>query len=988
MAKPSHVKYTFSAGELDPELEGRTDLERYDFAARTMKNALPRYSGGAFKRPGSEFAEYLQNPGKTFRLFPFTYSQDAQNSYLVIVGNGWIRLMQDGAYVLDDDVAALQVLQGVVEAPSHGYSNGDLVYHSGYTNIFIVSQKSTDYFQMLRVDGATFTPDILAPGTLNRVTTLDHPYSQDELAGLSYESYLDAAKITTLDHPPYVLTRTESGWSFEEESFARAKPLGGQSPDLVDSKSYVIDIQVMDDGTGYDPKVDTLTWSGGGADAKGLKMTPTWESTEIRSVAVVEGGSGFNAAPTIGITTSGGSDASFKVEIAKREAGVAATVTAVYSDGTESGPMRPKIKRNIINYTQTEGWLEISWNEVEGAVSYNVYRSVIVPDGEKIHIGFAMGYIGSSLGTTFTDPNITPDFTRQPRTFLNPFANGAVLSIEVTNGGSGYGDNDDLTMTGGDGTQFVGWPVVQDGEIIGVFIADPGKEYTSPALNVTTSGGSGASFDITLSEDAGLNPQVSVIHQNRQYYMGTTEKPLTFWGSKVGELDAFSYSTQVVADDPFEYRLDTSVVTPIKHAVSAQNGMLIFTDKDVRLIRGSDNKAITADENPQNDAVSFVGCGDVKPSRVEADIIYVNSVSRGMQLIQYGQGYSTQEISIMSRHLFEGSKVKALAFAHDTDKIGYGVFEDGTAFAVTINRAERTFGFSRITTQGKYVDVAVVNVGTEEHVYFGVERVWDNTTWKMIEVVKPRDSDDPEDYIHLDGFTRTEKTFPDERITMSGVTGVITVTAAGTVFTADDVDKAFVAGGGRGVITAWNSGTEIEVTLTRDVVKRSVHDSTQAAEMESGDWWIAPYVTTVTRVPFEDATVSIVGDGKQLDDAVVDNGVVELSQPAAAVAVGFGYDLEVTTLPLISHNDQLSGRVVNVFECKAMVRNAGAFEIDGYGSDYRVDEAWGEPTRLAQRTHYITVNTGWNDEGSVTLTQSNGLPFELIQMTMVYDAGD
>lgn len=50
----------FNAGELSPELDGRTDLDKYSKGCRTLENFLPLVQGGAMKRSGFRFVKPVQ----------------------------------------------------------------------------------------------------------------------------------------------------------------------------------------------------------------------------------------------------------------------------------------------------------------------------------------------------------------------------------------------------------------------------------------------------------------------------------------------------------------------------------------------------------------------------------------------------------------------------------------------------------------------------------------------------------------------------------------------------------------------------------------------------------------------------------------------------------------------------------------------------------------------------------------------------------------
>ena len=93
---------TFSSGELDPRMRGRTDVKQYLQGALRMRNFRQLAQGGVQTRPGTDFIEELPADG---RLIPFVFSESV--SYLLVfVANkiiiyenihGWRKLQEIGS---------------------------------------------------------------------------------------------------------------------------------------------------------------------------------------------------------------------------------------------------------------------------------------------------------------------------------------------------------------------------------------------------------------------------------------------------------------------------------------------------------------------------------------------------------------------------------------------------------------------------------------------------------------------------------------------------------------------------------------------------------------------------------------------------------------------------------------------------------------------------------------------------------------------------
>lgn len=113
-------------------------------------------------------------------------------------------------------------------------------------------------------------------------------------------------------------------------------------------------------------------------------------------------------------------------------------VTAVDVNGQESSPSAVATVSSNVDFrtAASPGTSTISWTNVSGAQSYNVYRAVI-PALTGLAAGSLYGYIGNTTGTSFKDPNIAADFSQTPPIAQQPFINGAsVAGATITTAGT------------------------------------------------------------------------------------------------------------------------------------------------------------------------------------------------------------------------------------------------------------------------------------------------------------------------------------------------------------------------------------------------------------------------------------------------------------------------------------------------------------------------------------------------------------------------
>lgn len=100
--KVSPIQNSFNAGELSPQIRGRTDLEKYKSGCATLQNFMPQIFGPVTKRPGTRFVRAVKDSTRKVRLIPFEFS--ATQSVVMEFGHQYIRFHTEGGTVLSGGV--------------------------------------------------------------------------------------------------------------------------------------------------------------------------------------------------------------------------------------------------------------------------------------------------------------------------------------------------------------------------------------------------------------------------------------------------------------------------------------------------------------------------------------------------------------------------------------------------------------------------------------------------------------------------------------------------------------------------------------------------------------------------------------------------------------------------------------------------------------------------------------------------------------------
>lgn len=179
-------------------------------------------------------------------------------------------------------------------------------------------------------------------------------------------------------------------------------------------------------------------------------------------------------------------------------------ITAVDKDSGEESVASDAAYVQNNDIALSAGSNTLTWTAVANAGSYNIYAAT--PSySATVPVSSLYGFAGTSLGPSFTDTNITPDFTKVPPTHTNPFARGKITGVTVTAGGSNYAQTTiGYSITTGTGSGFRGTPVVDNGSFAGFIIENAGEGYLmGDTVTLTDSGGGLAHGTATFTSNPG-----------------------------------------------------------------------------------------------------------------------------------------------------------------------------------------------------------------------------------------------------------------------------------------------------------------------------------------------------------------------------------------------------------------------------------------------------------------------------------------------------
>ena len=232
MARVAAQLTNFTAGELSPRLDGRTDLTKYAAGCSNLENLVIYPHGAAARRPGTTHVAEVTDSSKKTRLIPFEFS--TTQTYILEFSNLKIRFFKDNGAILEGDKTITGITQAnpaVVTSSSHGYSNGDEIKITsvvGMTEVnnkrFLVAGVTTNTFELQDKDSVDINSSgytaYSSAGTANKVYTITSPYLEAELFDIKFAQSADVMYITHPNHEVEKLSRTgHTSWTLADVDF-------------------------------------------------------------------------------------------------------------------------------------------------------------------------------------------------------------------------------------------------------------------------------------------------------------------------------------------------------------------------------------------------------------------------------------------------------------------------------------------------------------------------------------------------------------------------------------------------------------------------------------------------------------------------------------------------------------------------------------------------------------------------------------------------
>ncbi|MCL1939923.1 MAG: hypothetical protein FWG04_04615 [Desulfovibrionaceae bacterium] len=221
----------------------------------------------------------------------------------------------------------------------------------------------------------------------------------------------------------------------------------------------------------------------------------------------------------------------------------------------------------------------------------------------------------------------------------------------------------------------------------------------------------------------GNNPGTVCFHQQRLVLGSPALEPQKWYSSRTGNYEEFSKSKPLKDDDMLEFAIASGRIDRIQW-VASFGDLLIGTS-------GSEYKAIGADQGvvtPSSISVreqSYWGSIKIRPLIIGNSVLHVQRQGSRVRDLFYSlerDGYAGSDLSVMASHLFDDYMIRQWEYQQSPGSTVWAVRNDGVMLALVYMKEHDIWGWTRVTTQGRYLSVACTAGYKQDDLYVVVER--------------------------------------------------------------------------------------------------------------------------------------------------------------------------------------------------------------------------------------------------------------------------
>ncbi len=502
------------------------------------------------------------------------------------------------------------------------------------------------------------------------------------------------------------------------------------------------------------------------------------------------------------------------------------------------------------------------------------------------------------------------------------------------------------------------------------------------------------------------NPGAVGYHEQRRVFGGSLNNPDTSEFSQPGNQSNFNKTVPIKADDSITATLNSQQVNEIRHYVS-MNDLLVFTSGSEWKINSGPDASFgpeTIRQKPQ----TYWGASHIKPVVAGNTILFIEENQNTVRSLGYSfqlDGYTGNNLTIFSHHLFEGYTITDWTFTHSPEGRLYMIRDDGKILALSFDQEQQVVAWSHFDTSGYYESISRIRHGgsqVNDKLYVVVQRSVNGNTVRYIEIMEQAFFDDVRDAFFVDCGLSYDVPVT---ITNSTAANPVVITAASHGFSnGDEVDIFDIIW--EPDVDAYSNETQPDQLNTRRYVVANVTantfeltdslganiDGTAYNAYVSGGT-VRKAVSTVSGLEhLEGRDVVCLADGNIVSNLTVADATITLPRKFSRIHIGLANICDIETLNIETPNGTIQG-----YDKKISKLIVKCYQLRGgyYGPDsdnliefkQRKFEKMGDPTAMLTGDFEVFLLPDWNSNGRVFIRQDQPLPLTILAIIPSVETG-
>lgn len=469
--------------------------------------------------------------------------------------------------------------------------------------------------------------------------------------------------------------------------------------------------------------------------------------------------------------------------------------------------------------------------------------------------------------------------------------------------------------------------------------------------------------------------------------------------SKIGQFHNFTTSSPIQEDDAVSFRMAGRQVNEVRHLLDLGT-LVIFTASGEWGLQAG----VITPSSISTKQFSYNGASSRRPIVINNTAIYVQargSIVRDIGYNLQADGYTGNDLTVFSSHLFDGYQIVDWAYQKVPHSIVWAVRDDGTVVGMTYVKEHEIIGWHRHDFEGGFVEnVCSVPEGDEDAVYFVVKRTVNGVTRRYVERMPSRRVDDLIDSAFMDSHVSFDgRNTTATNMTLSGgttwsYTENLTLTASVPYFDSTHVGKEIHLTSGSDIIrfkiNTVVGGSSVEGTANKTVPvsmrSTAINTWSLATKTLNGLWHLEGMDISV----FADGTVVGSPYNDSYQSLTVTNGSVTLDKCFSVIHAGLPIVSDLETLDIdTAQGETMAPKKKNITKLSVMVENSigfwagqkptGSDLLDGMVETKVEDlETYERQNNLITGTVDLSIFGNWNSNGRVFIRNVDPLPLSVL----------